>query len=46
MKNDLIKKDYLKKIKLIQKYNKYYYDKDNPIVNDIDYDLLKREILL
>ena len=45
MKNDLIKKNYLKKIKLIQNYNKFYYDKDNPIVNDKDYDLLKREII-
>ena len=45
MSNDLIKKDYLKKIKLIQKYNKYYYDKDKPIVTDQKYDLLKKEII-
>ena len=45
MKNVLIKKNYLKKIELIQNYNKFYYDKDNPIVNDKDYDLLKREII-
>ena len=27
MKNELIKKNYLKKIELLQSYNKYYYDK-------------------
>ena len=45
MNNDLIKKDYLKKIKLIQEYNKYYFNKDKPIVNDQKYDFLKREII-
>ena len=45
MSNDLIKKDYLKKIKLIQKYNKYYYDKDKPIITDQKFDLLKKEII-
>jgi len=39
------KKNYLKKIKLIKKYNKYYYDKNNPSVSDEDYDQLKREII-
>mgnify|MGYP003389722584 CR=1 FL=1 len=41
MKDKLIKKNYLKKIKLIQKYNLYYYDKDNPLISDQDYDLKK-----
>ncbi len=45
MNNDLIKKDYLKKIKLIQEYNKYYFNKNKPIVNDQKYDFLKREII-
>ena len=27
----LIKNDYLNKIKLLNKYNKFYYDKNNPI---------------
>ncbi len=45
MNNDLIKKDYLKKIKIIQKYNKYYYDKDKPIITDQKFDLLKKEII-
>ena len=43
MKNDLIKKEYLQTIKLIQKYNKQYYDKDKPIVSDQEYDLLKKK---
>ena len=45
MINDLIKKDYFKKIKLIQKYNEYYYDKEKPIITDQVFDLLKKEII-
>jgi len=45
MKNNLIKKNYLKKIKLIQEYNLHYYDKNNPSISDQEYDLLKKEIL-
>ena len=45
MGNDLIKKDYFKKIKLIQEYNKYYYDKDKPIITDQEYDSLKKKII-
>ena len=45
MKNSLIRKNYLKKIKLIHKFNSHYYDKDKPIVTDQKYDLLKKEIL-
>ena len=45
MDEELIKKDYLKKIKLIQNYNETYYDKDRPIVTDQEYDLLKKEII-
>jgi DNA ligase (NAD+) len=44
MTDDLIKKDYLKKIKLIQEYNKHYYNKNKPIITDQDYDFLKKEI--
>ena len=40
-----IQKKYNNKIKLINKYNFNYYDKSNPIVNDQDYDKLKKEIL-
>ena len=45
MNKDLIKKDYLEKIKLLQKYNKYYHDKDKPIVSDQEFDLLKKDII-
>ena len=45
MNKDLISKDYLIKIKLLKKYNKYYYDKDKPIITDQKYDYLKNEIL-
>jgi len=38
-------KDYLEKIKLITKYNKFYYDKNSPLVSDQEYDDLKQEIL-
>ena len=45
MKKSLIKKEYSKKIKLIQRYNKGYYDDNNSEVSDADYDLLKKEII-
>jgi len=38
-------KNYLKKTKLLQEYNKFYYDKDSPIVTDQQYDALKKEII-
>ena len=37
---------YQKKIKLINKYNQNYYDKNEPLVEDKDYDKLKINILL
>jgi DNA ligase (NAD+) len=37
---------YKKKIKLINKFNKNYYDKNNPLVTDKEYDDLKKDILL
>ena len=40
-----ISKDYLHRIKLLEKYNKNYYDKNNPIVTDQEYDLLKKKII-
>ena len=45
MNNDLIKKDYFKKIKLLQNCNKHYYEKSNPIFSDEEFDLLKRDII-
>ena len=40
-----IKKDYLEKIKLIQRHNFYYYNKDKPIISDQEFDLLKKYII-
>ncbi len=37
---------YKEKLKLIKKYNKYYYDISKPIVSDSEYDKLKNNILL
>ena len=42
---DNIIKNYLKKVNLIEKYNKSYYDKDAPKVSDQKYDDLKKETL-
>ena len=45
MDKKLINKEYLDKIKLLEKYNGYYYDKDKPAVTDQDYDSLKKNII-
>ncbi len=42
---DEIVKKYKQKIKLIRKYDKYYHDKDSPLVSDYKYDEIKREIV-
>ena len=39
-------KDYKKKIELLDKYNKYYYQNQKPLVSDKEYDNLKNEILI
>ena len=45
MNEDQIKNEYSKKIKLFQKYNKYYYDRSSPIVSDQEFDILKNQII-
>jgi len=45
MSNDFIKKDYLKKIKFIQKHNNHYYNKDKPIIPDNEFDKLKKNVI-
>jgi len=45
MNNEKIKNDYIKKIKKINQLNKNYYDKNNSLVTDAEYDLLKKEII-
>ena len=39
-----LKKKYLEKITLFQKYNLHYYEKSDPIVSDLIFDNLKKEI--
>ncbi len=45
MIDDNVQKKYLKKIRLYQKYNKLYYDKNKPAITDQKYDILKKEII-
>jgi len=45
MKKNIILEEYFKKIDLVQKYNKHYYDKNKPIVSDQIFDLLKKNII-
>jgi DNA ligase (NAD+) len=45
MSNDKIKKDYLKKIQLIDKYNKFYYDNNESIISDQKFDFLKKGLI-
>ena len=40
-----VKEIYNKKILLINKLNKFYYDKNNSVLSDGEYDILKREII-
>ncbi len=42
--NDVIK-SYGKKVKLINKYDKLYYNEDSPSISDAEYDELKKEII-
>ena len=45
MNNKLIKKEYIKKIQLLNFYNKRYYDNNTSEITDSEYDSLKEEIL-
>jgi len=40
-----IEKGYLKKIEELRKFDKAYFDDDNPIISDKEYDQIKQEIL-
>ena len=45
MKNrNLIKKNYLSKIKELNNHNQNYYEKSSPKISDAEYDNLKLEI--
>ena len=41
-----IESKYINKIKLLNEFNKFYYDKSNPKISDKEYDDLKKEILI
>ena len=41
MSSILIKKNYVNKVKLLNKYNKFYYDKRNSIISNQEYNDLK-----
>ena len=45
MLDEKINQKYLKKIKLFQKYNKHYYDLNDTLVSDQEFDKLKQEII-
>ena len=45
MHRNKIEKTYLKRIDELKKYDKAYFEKDNPIVSDHIYDHIKQEIL-
>ena len=45
MSDDKINQKYLKKIRLFQKYNKHYYDLNDPLIKDKEFDELKLEII-
>jgi len=45
MKKNQIESIYLKKIKQLIKYNKFYFDKSKPLISDKNYDNLKKEII-
>ena len=40
-----ILKDYTNKLKQFKKYNKAYFEDDNPIISDAKYDALKSELI-
>ena len=46
MNKKKIKKEYNKKIKLINNYNKYYYNESSHLVSDKEYDELKKKIII
>ena len=45
MNKKKIQIEYSEKINILNKFNKFYYDHNNPKVTDQKYDELKREIL-
>ena len=46
MNKKKIVSNYKEKIKEVNKYNKFYYDNNKPLVSDAVYDEIKQEIIL
>ena len=44
-KQEKIKELYKEKIGKLNRYNRAYFEKDNPIISDQDFDKLKKELL-
>ena len=45
MSSSSIKRKYISKIQELKKHNKFYFEKNSPMIIDKDYDYLKKEIL-
>ncbi|WP_440618792.1 NAD-dependent DNA ligase LigA [Candidatus Pelagibacter sp. HIMB1493] len=45
MSKDKVKKLYEQKLSILRKHDKKYYDESKPVISDLDYDLLKKEVL-
>ena len=45
MNNELILKEYKKKIRLLNKYNQKYFNENLSVISDSEYDKLKKEII-
>jgi len=45
MNKTLIKKNYLETIDKLNKHNQAYYEKNNPIISDQQYDILKKKLI-
>jgi len=45
MQRKEIEKAYISKISELKKHNEAYFEKDNPIISDKEYDVIKKEIL-
>ena len=45
MQRKEIEKDYKKKINKFKKYNQAYFEQDNPLITDKEYDSIKQEII-
>ena len=46
MNDSSIKNEYIKKIKLLHKYNKAYFDQNKSLITDQEFDILKNQIHL